>query len=202
MLLPQSFKKIESPFGLYVAYLALKSHFTSDSYDMLKYNGKVSAKESTFDLRRDKYAFTKLLKHKDPVGVLIANMIHKPDIWIGDITSDNAGDRHYTIWKKRQESLTYQFQEELKKIGDVDAALFVEDGSNPELLRMLVAGEVSLETVCLLQCILNFVPYWDKNLQPILWNDWRRMIVKYGPMLEPDVDKIGQALSKHRHDIP
>jgi hypothetical protein len=201
MNLPSSFSKIESPFALFVAYLALKSHFTSDGYNLLKYNGKVAAKESTFDLRKDKYAFQKLLKHKDPVGVLIANMIEDPNIWIGNITSDNAGERPYMLWKKRQESLTYCFSEDLKKIGNIDDALWAGDSQVPELLRMYQAGEISLETVCLLQARLNFIPYWDKNIEPILWKDSKRMIEKYGMLLDFDDEKIGQALARHDEEF-
>ena len=39
----QSFANEES-FNLYVKYLALKKHFTTDGYDYHKYNGKIRAK--------------------------------------------------------------------------------------------------------------------------------------------------------------
>jgi hypothetical protein len=68
------------------------------------------------------------------------------------------------MWKKRQESLTYAFKEELKKIGDIDDALYVEPNGQPKLLKMLITGQVSIETVCMLQGALNFLPYWEKEM--------------------------------------
>jgi len=44
-----------TPFESYTTFLALKNHFTTDNYDYIKYNGKVGAKPSSFDTRKDKY---------------------------------------------------------------------------------------------------------------------------------------------------
>ena len=41
------------PYEAYVKYLALKSHFSDLNYDFFKYNGKVKAWRSTFDVRKD-----------------------------------------------------------------------------------------------------------------------------------------------------
>ena len=52
-----------SPFEAYKLYTAIKNHFTTESYDYFKYNGKVRASEHTFETRKDKYMFYKLSKH-------------------------------------------------------------------------------------------------------------------------------------------
>ena len=47
-------------FDVYKTYLAVKLHFTSDTYDYYKYDGKVNAKLDTFTKRKDRYFFHKL----------------------------------------------------------------------------------------------------------------------------------------------
>jgi hypothetical protein len=199
MRLPSSYESIVkfTDFQLYIAYLALKNHFTKDSYDFHKYQGKVGASASAFENRKDRYAFQKLSRHRDAFGVLFANILHHPDVWIGAITSDNAGEQIYSVWKKRQESLSYSFKEELKKIGNIDDALFVEPNGQPALLKMMITNQLSIETVCLLQACLNFIPYWDAEMEPVVWTDHRRRIVKYLPFLEFDRDKIKAILAIH-----
>ena len=199
MILPSSYEGITkyTDFQLYIAYLALKNHFTKDSYDFHKYQGKVGASASSFENRKDRYAFQKLARHRDPLGVMFSNILQNPDIWIGAITSDQAGEQVYTVWKKRQESLSYSFKEELKRLGNIDDMLYVEPNSQPKLLKLLSQGMVSIETVCLLQAHLNFVPYWDKEMEPVVWAEWRRKIVKYLPFLEFDREKTKSILAIH-----
>lgn len=199
MRLPSSYALLTkfTGFQLYIAYLALKNHFTKDSYDFHKYQGKVGASASAFDNRRDRYAFSKLERHRDPFGMLFSNLLCNPDAWIGEITSGGQADQIYLEWKKRQESLSYCFKEELKIIGNIDDALFVPTNSQPELLRKLNRDEVTIESVCLLQSCYNFIPYWDEQMDKVMWGDARRKIVKYLPFLEFDRDKIKEILAVH-----
>lgn len=202
MKLPSSYESIAkyTDFQLYIAYLALKNHFTKDGYDFHKYQGKVGASMSSFETRRDRYSFQKLSRHRDPFGVLFANILHNPDVWIGSITGDQGAEQIYTMWKKRQESLTYAFKEELKRIGDIDDVLYVEPHGQPKLLKMLITGQVSIETVCMLQGALNFMPYWEAEMEPVMWADWRRKIYKYKPFLDYDVRNIRSIVEAHRDE--
>ena len=47
-------------FDVYKTYLAVKLHFTTDTYDYYKYGGKVNTKLDTFTKRKDRYFFHKL----------------------------------------------------------------------------------------------------------------------------------------------
>ena len=44
----------------YTLYLAIKLHFTSDSYDFYKHNAKVNSSFNTFLKRNDRFFFHKL----------------------------------------------------------------------------------------------------------------------------------------------
>jgi len=47
-------------FAAFALYNALKTHFTSTSYDFFKYNGKTNVSKETFMKHKSKYQFYKL----------------------------------------------------------------------------------------------------------------------------------------------
>ena len=58
------------PFDTYKTYLALKNHFTKDSYDYHKYQGKSRASLQSFYKRKDRYWFEKLSRQKEEKDVI------------------------------------------------------------------------------------------------------------------------------------
>ena len=49
-------------FEVFKAYLAIKLHFTTDTYNYDEYGGKVNCKLESFTKRNDRYFFHKLSK--------------------------------------------------------------------------------------------------------------------------------------------
>jgi hypothetical protein len=179
-------------------YLAMKLHFSSTSYDLFKYNGKVSASEESFNSRRDKFKFMKLAKHKDPAGVLVANFIKDKDFWVGAI-DDPESERVYKEWLKTQESMGYMFTQEMKVFDGktMDDLLYVPDHQHPLLLSKHLRGEVSIESITIIADIVNFVPYWNESIaDPILWSETRMTIQKYRPFLELNRDSLRKTLAQ------
>ena len=63
-------------FDAYRQFLALKLHFTSNSYDYFKYNGKCNVTVSSFNKRREKFFFKKLSREynsEELVDFLVSN---------------------------------------------------------------------------------------------------------------------------------
>ena len=60
----------------------MKRHFTTDSYDYVKYHGKIKASYEKFRTRNDAYFFEKLSRKENPEHLMLANMIVKPNAWI------------------------------------------------------------------------------------------------------------------------
>ena len=81
-------------YDVYILYIALKKHFNDDRYDFIKYRGRINTSIEAFEKRKDKYYFKKLKLKKDPKEFLIANILFKPDCWIGDIVGRD-GDEIY-----------------------------------------------------------------------------------------------------------
>jgi len=71
------------------------------------------------------------------------------------------------------------------------------NGGYPLLLTKTLRGEISMETLCLLNSILNFLPMWDKNIaEDVRWPEFRRKMVKYAAFLPKDVVKYKLILKK------
>ena len=92
------------PFEVYQKYLALRTHFKSDSYDYFRYHGKLKANRDKFETRKDKFHFYKLSKMKHPVDFMVANMMVNPNFWSGDV-NDEQSHATYNDWVKRRDSL-------------------------------------------------------------------------------------------------
>ena len=78
-----------------------------------------------------------------------------------------------------------------------DSMLEVPPNSYPLLMRMVQQKQVALETLCILNDIMNFFPMWDKKIDDdIIWPQWETKIKKYTPFLHYDKEKFKQILKE------
>jgi T4 gene Gp59 loader of gp41 DNA helicase/T4 gene Gp59 loader of gp41 DNA helicase C-term len=183
-----------TPYETYQLFLAIKMHFTQPSYDFFKYNGKVRTDHRAFERRRDKYQFFKLSKHRDPLGYLVANFAAgNSGKWIGDFLTDSS-ERVYDEWLARQQSITYRFKSDLVQFQDDFREIFrVSHGQHPQLLTSFKRGDVTIETLTILNNLLTFFPTWDKKIEDtILWPSIRDRCLKYAPFIKYDKQKLKQ----------
>ena len=196
-----------SGFAAYALWNALKLHFTSESYDYFKYNGKTNVSKQTFTINKSKYQFYKLSRKYDIEELknfYIANFIQGKGDWVGDLLQD--GDENYTKWKKTQQSLTYTFENDIMYMFDsVDGAEFWHiddyfkpiDGGWPMLITKMMHDKISLETVCILVDIFGCMPKWEKQItEDIIWPTHRRIIKKYTPFIQYDKEKFTKFLKE------
>lgn len=182
-------------------YTGLKLHFTS-SYDFFKYNGKVKASVDSFDNRRDKYYFHKISRKynkEEFEQFLVANFLHDPGIWIGKLMDEEANDR-YLQYQKVIQSLAYIFENECRDLfGSVESSneLFKTNGEHPLLLKKALRSEVSIQTVFILNSLINFVPKWNEKIQDtIVWPNYNNLLSKYSGFLKVDMTKYKMILKK------
>ena len=182
------------PFDCYKIYLALKNHFTKDSYDYHKYNGRTRATVETFYKRKDRFWFEKICRKKTEKEVedfFVANFVSCSDpetLWIGDLMK--SGDSNYTEWKKRVQSLSYIFKEEVESHisgNNFDTMFFIKGGRHPQLLKEHLQGHLSLETMLILDRILGYKNNFDKKLDDPVWKVTSTRMKKYSPFLNIDV---------------
>jgi len=182
-----------TPYEAYVLYCALKMHFTTDSYDFQKYQGKVRVLVDNFEKRKDKFFFTKLSRRKDAKEFLIANFIASgPNIWIGDLVNSTEAENNLTQWKKRTQALGYLFEEDLKKLlTSLDDNVIIKEHQHPFLLKLFFRKKISLETLVVLNDLLGFFKHWNKELsEDILWKDTHLLCNKYRLFLDYDKKKM------------
>jgi hypothetical protein len=187
------------PFEVYQKYLALKRHFSSDSYDYHKYNGKVKANQHSFDIRKDKYFFYKLSKQKNVEEFLLANFVDGDnDFWIGQLRDDKC-TAAYENYRKRKQALTYVFKEDLSKMkDDFDANIVVPENEHPYLLRLYMRKDICIETLTLIDMMVYNYKYWDKKLHDdVIWPQVRMKSLNYRPFMSVDINKY-KAIVKDR----
>lgn len=186
-------------FDAYTLYLAIKLHFYSKNYDFVKYNGKVkSANLNAFLKRKDKYFFAKLYKQygQNLEDFFIANLSVK-DTWVGDLLSEEC-DRVYVEWKARNQKLGYLFRTEVHDVlveQDLNTLLQVKKGQHPLLLKKLLAKSISIETVCILDGILEFTSVWEDSIdEKIVYPSIHNKINKYKSFVHFDKEKYKKEL--------
>ncbi|AKF13404.1 loader of DNA helicase [Sinorhizobium phage phiN3] len=182
-------------FELFQYYLALKQHFNNESYDFFKYGGKVSVTPQALENRKDKSFFYSIAKkQRNPKGYVFANVLHNPSVWIGDIAQDkDNSDKTFVGWERRMQSLSYTFREEIGNLNndDFDSNFLCQEGRHPPLLKVYLQKKLCLETLVILDMILSFSRYWDKQMKgdPV-WSEISKRIKKYKPFLEIDLPKF------------
>ena len=181
------------PFDAYKQYLSLKNHFTKEKYDYHKYCGKSRATVKSFYKRKDRFWFEKLARNKSDQEVIeffISNFITCTDpgkLWIGEMIREGEG--RYTSWKKRTQSLSYMFKQEIEDLlseYDVNTA-FATTTSHSPVLKKYLSGDISIETMVICDKILGYRTDYDKKLTDPVWETVSMRMRKYSPFLNIDV---------------
>jgi hypothetical protein len=190
------------PFESYQKYLALKNHFTNKKYNYFTYNGKVKANLQSFYKRKDRFWFEKLSRNKTDEEILnffVANFASCDDpqsLWIGQIIKE--GEENYTNWMRKTQSLSYIFKEEIGIFNskNFDEMFSIQGNKHPLIIKNYLQKKISLETLIILNNILEYTKEFDKKLQDPVWEFISMRIQKYAPFIHIDVNKFKQLLKE------
>ena len=181
-------------FNVFKIWLGLKLHFTTETYDWFKYDGRVNCKLETFTKRNDRYFFYKLgtkYNEKEIINYFVANFLSDTKKWIGDLSRKDGHDQ-YLSWKKYNENLDYHFRSDCVLVADrlsADSLRFndgfsVDMGQHPRVLRLLLARKINFETAIILDKHLSFIKNWDKEIaENIVWPVLSKKLKKYRPFV-------------------
>ena len=190
-----------TPIDVYKTYLAFKNHFTKQSYNYFKYSGKSKASVEAYNNRKDRYFFERMSRKKTDDEIkeyFLANFVECDDpdrLWIGEII--NTGEDNYKSWAKRFQGLGYLFKTEIEVFCHKETfqQLFsVKGQSHPEILKKYLQGALSIETMVILDMILEYTKDFDSKLIDPVWETVSLKIKKYKPFLNIDVTKYKQVL--------
>jgi hypothetical protein len=194
-------------FDVYKIYLAIKLHFTSESYDYFKHNGKTTARLNTFTKRRDRYFFHKLSRSYSSsacVDYFVAGFLDSDTVWIGDAVG-KSGEENYARWQKRIESLSYVFENDCNTLLDFieekrikfDDLFKVKDGQHPPLVKLYIANKITIETMVILNDILNYSKQFNKEIgETVIWPKKYKLLMNYKPFLKYNITKMKMIIKK------
>jgi hypothetical protein len=192
-----------TPIEVYKTYLAFKNHFTKVSYNYFKYSGKSRASVEAYNNRKDRYFFERMSRKKTDDEIkeyFLANFIecNDPDrLWIGEIIQE--GETNYSSWAKRQQGLFYLFKSEITVFihkENFQQLFTIKGQSHPDILKKYLQGGLSIETMVILDMILDYVKDFDAKLSDPVWETVSLKIKKYKPFLNIDTDKYKTTLKE------
>jgi len=129
----------------------------------------------------------------------------KDRLWVGDMLGDEAETIH-TEYVKRYQSISYLFAKEVedlfKNISQPSDLCKTKTGDYPYILKMYMQGEISLETLCILDRYLCFSPRFNKKFgtDDIVWGRIGMLMIKFKPFLKYDKIKIKKILKEKIND--
>ena len=185
------------PIDVYLMYCAMKAHFGKSDYDFVTYKGKTRIKRDTFYKRKDRSFFVRLSRkyktEQEIKNYFVANFIKNKKGYIA-----NFSDENYESWKLKRQGFFDLFEVEMKPLVEAFEDLFrIENKQHPKLMREFLGGRVSLETVIILDELVNFDPNWNRELEDdIIWIDLRNLMDNYERFLTIDQEQYKIRLLK------
>ena len=185
------------PIDVYLMYCAMKAHFGKSDYDFVTYKGKTRIKRDTFYRRKDRSFFVRVSRkyktEQEIQNYFVSNFIKDKKGYIANFSNEN-----YESWKLKRQGFFDLFDVEMKPLVDAFEDLFtVTNGQHPKLMREFLGGRVSLETIIILDELVNFGPDWNKQLEDdIIWIDLRNLMNNYKRFLTIDQEQYKIRLLK------
>ena len=177
-------------------YCALKAHFQGD-YDYHKFGGKTKTKRESYYKRKDRFFFAKTaVKYEDTevLNYFVSNFIHDRSGYIANFT-----DKNYETWMNKRAMFYEIFSQEMQPFVKNFEPLFeCESGQHPTLLKEYMGKRISLETMIVLDDLVEFSKRWDKELvwDDFVWPDVKKLMNNYKGFLTIKTDKYRIRLLK------
>ena len=181
---------------VYLMYCALKAHFQGD-YDYHKFSGKTKTKRESYYKRKDRFFFAKTaVKYEDTevLNYFVSNFIHNRSGYIANFT-----DKNYETWMNKRAMFYEIFSQEMQPFVKNFEPLFeCESGQHPTLLKEYMGKRISLETMIVLDDLVEFSKRWDKELvwDDFVWPDVKKLMNNYKGFLTIKTDKYRIRLLK------
>ena len=175
---------------VYLMYCALKAHFSGD-YDYHKFSGQTKIKRDSFYKRKDRIFFLKTShkykKDNELLDYFVANFIKERDGYIA-----NFNEKNYEEWLNKRKVFYDVFTQELQPFVSQFNPLFEsKDGQHPLLLKEYLGKRISLETMIILDTLVEFSKRWDKELEwdDFVWPDVKKLMNNYKGFLTINIEK-------------
>ena len=187
-------------YTLFKTYISLKNHFTTESYDFIKYSGKTNVKESSFRKRQDISLFCKLaqwLPESKAVPFLISHFIELSSFTIHYVFENPIkSQKIFDTWKTRTSNILAVYQEDIRTIAKESAGSWKNciqqtDSDYPLLFKLVMANKISPETYSLLDDLFQQTSRSYKGLDmDVLFLSMNLKYRKYRVFLTPSLQDV------------
>jgi hypothetical protein len=184
------------PIDVYLMYCAMKAHFSKNDYDFFTYKGKSRVPRNSFYKRKDRGFFVKLSRkysEEDLKNYLVANFVIDRRGYIA-----NFNDENYEQWKEKRSNFYNIFTKEIRPLVKNFNPLFeVKNSEHPILLKEYLGKRVSLETLIILDDLVNFSKTWNNHMaEDYIWFDLKKLMNNYKRFLTIDKNQYRIQLLK------
>jgi hypothetical protein len=187
-------------FKAYKYYIAIKLHFTKDSFDVFKNRGSVKGTREAFNARNDRYMFEKLARRypvdRDLIQFYVANFAYGNENVVYGV---EEAESYLTEWEKRKQSITKIFADDLNKILMDAYKRKIKEPSilnftlnqYPSILNLYLGKQIGIETLRILDDLANLIEPWKENTSmTLLWENEIRRVEKSKGFVKYDKEKI------------
>lgn len=195
----------------YRYYLAVKLHFTRDSYDIFEKRGAVKYTRDQFDRRNDRMIFEKIAKKypKDSelVQYYVSNIAYGNESPVYEIEESEG---YYLNWIKRKESITQVFKNDLSIIlndaykNDLKKESIIDFTFNqqPSILTLYLGKRISLESVSILNDFLLLTELWTMSgFVMTFWESEIKRIYKAKRFIKYDKERIYPLIQEFEDEL-
>ena len=181
---------------VYLMYCALKAHFKG-TYDYHRFSGQTKVSRESFWKRKDRFFFTKAAYKYDDEEVLdffVSNFIQDRKGYIA-----NFNEKNYEDWVQRKKMFYELFSQELQPhVKNFNPLFECKNNQHPLLLKEYLGKRISLETMIILDELVEYGKKWDKELtwDDFVWPDVKKLMNNYKGFLTINTNKYRIRLLK------
>mgnify|MGYP003301466233 FL=1 len=158
--------------------------------------------------RSDRYFFHKLGKRYDKElrEFLVSNFSKEDSVNPKGLLS-NQDEENYTEWKKKNQSISRLFDQELKKcldIFDSFGIMFVTESRNshPPIVKMIQSDKIQIQSAIILDHYLNWIDYVEREVDDEwIWPRIRNMLRKCQPFIKFNETKCKEILKNRVESV-
>jgi hypothetical protein len=195
--------KMIAPERCFQLYLSIKTHFSNEKYDAIKYNGRIkNATIDDFNKRNDKALFTvasrKFDDTKHAASFFVANFAYGNTYPLDD---EEKAFKFYTQWQRNRQSLTKMFRDDLDYLASkkISYEELISTDKIPPLFVAYKSGKINIETLTIMNALENFSDRWKSIFH--LWKDDLLRIRKLESFIKFDEAKFQQIYSDFKESL-
>jgi len=153
-------------------YIALKLHFSKESFDVFKNKGNIKGSYSAFEARNDKYLFEKLArkysKDQELIQFLVSNLAYGHDTVVYAM---EEAEEYYIQWIKRKQSITKTFLDDLNTIQlyaeknscTLDQIINFTLNTYPVIIKLYLGKQICMESINILNDFVPMINKWKQE---------------------------------------